>query len=110
MLEMNIHHTLSIDFYICFCFDEDTITIVDVTDKDNMNVISRASPVAYMYIQQVSRVEYTYTLKSHINKALISFFNPSLAFCRFVVILFIFEGVGTDVLGDRQHINMMYMI
>jgi len=28
---------------ICFCFDEDTVTVVDVTDKSNMVMISRTS-------------------------------------------------------------------
>ena len=28
---------------ICFCFDEDTVTVVDVTDKANMQMISRTS-------------------------------------------------------------------
>mmetsp|Transcript_6753 Transcript_6753/g.16584 ORF Transcript_6753/g.16584 Transcript_6753/m.16584 type:complete len:696 (+) Transcript_6753:61-2148(+) len=37
---------------ICFCFDEDTVTIVDVTDKSNMQMISKTGYEGYEYTHQ----------------------------------------------------------
>ena len=44
-------------FQICFCFNEDTLTIVDVTDKKNMNIISKESYIGHMYTHQVYKAE-----------------------------------------------------
>jgi len=37
---------------ICFCFNEDTVTIVDVTDKLNMTELSRTTYEGYSYTHQ----------------------------------------------------------
>jgi len=43
------------DKEICFCFNEDTFTIVDVTDKANMALISKTAYVNVAYTHQVYR-------------------------------------------------------
>ena len=40
------------DREICFCFDENTVTIVDVTDKSNMRMVSSTSYEGYKYTHQ----------------------------------------------------------
>ena len=37
---------------ICFCYNENTLTIVDVEDKENMKQISRISYTGYQYTHQ----------------------------------------------------------
>jgi len=37
---------------ICFCYDEDTLTIADVTDKSNPIMVSRISYTGYQYTHQ----------------------------------------------------------
>jgi hypothetical protein len=41
---------------ICFCYNEDTLTIVDVTDKENVALISRTDYVDAQYTHQVGPV------------------------------------------------------
>ena len=40
---------------ICFCYNEDTLTIVDVTDKDNMRMIARQGYTGVLYTHQVRK-------------------------------------------------------
>ena len=42
------------DHEICFNYNEDTLTIMDVTDKDNMKMLSRTGYVGAKYTHQVS--------------------------------------------------------
>lgn len=37
---------------ICFCYNENTLTIVDVEDKNNMQMLSRISYDGYRYTHQ----------------------------------------------------------
>ena len=38
---------------MCFCYNEDDLTIVDVNDKNNMTMVSKTSYTGYMYTHQV---------------------------------------------------------
>jgi len=40
------------DKEVCFCYNEDSLTIVDVTDKDNMHMISRTEYEGCQYTHQ----------------------------------------------------------
>lgn len=42
---------------ICFNYNEDTLTIVDVTDKDHMKMLSRTGYLGAKYTHQVGMVE-----------------------------------------------------
>ena len=41
------------DHEICFCYNEDTLTIVDVTDKHDVQIISRTAYQGVNYTHQV---------------------------------------------------------
>ena len=41
---------------ICFCYNENTFTIVDVTEKTDMKMISKIGYVGYQYTHQVSKI------------------------------------------------------
>ena len=38
---------------ICFCYNEDTLTLVDVTDKNNAYIVSKSGYTTSMYTHQV---------------------------------------------------------
>ena len=45
-----------VQFQVCFCYNEDTLTLVDVTDKGNMTLISKTGYTTAMYTHQVGSV------------------------------------------------------
>ena len=44
------------DREICFCYNADDFAVVDVTDKNNMTLISRSVYNGYMYTHQVHTI------------------------------------------------------
>ncbi len=49
-------NVLSFDLQICFCYNENTFTIVDVTDKGNMQMIAREGYTGARYTHQVGGI------------------------------------------------------
>lgn len=51
--EWNLTTRRFTDHEVCFCYNEDSFTLVDVTDKNNMYMISKAGYTNVAYTHQV---------------------------------------------------------
>ena len=50
------------DREVCFCYNEDSFTIVDVTDKDNPTMIGKKGYVGSAYVHQVGTRNFVFQI------------------------------------------------